>query len=600
MTIARPHSLRIEDYALIGDCQSAALVGRDGSIDWLCWPRFDSGACLAAILGAPENGRFHIAPVADGKSLGPATSRRYAGPTAVLETTWDTDGGTVVVTDFMVPETTLGTLVRVATCRSGRVDMRMELALRFDYGQSVPWVTAREGGNGIVAVSGPDMVVLRTDAALRGENMVTVADFTLVAGESVPFVLTHCASHLPVPMGQDHADLLHKTMAFWEAWSARNTYAGEWAVSISRSLLMLKCLTDRETGGIVAAPTTSLPEEIGGVRNWDYRFCWLRDASLTLFAFMEAGYYEEAGAWAKWLQRSAAGRPDQVQIMYGVAGERRLEEWEIGALAGYEGSKPVRVGNAASKQLQLDIFGEVCEALNLARRGHLMAKDFAWPLQCELLNHLETLWHEKDSGLWESRGGPKHYTFSKVMAWLAFSRSIEDAERSQLDGPLDRWRGVRDEIFHTVCEQGFDPALNSFTQAFGETALDASLLLIPVVGFLPGTDPRVVGTIAAIEKDLLEDGFVLRYRAVESDDGLPGREGAFLACSFWLAQAQHLSGRTDDARALFQRLIGLCNDVGLLAEEYDPRLQRFTGNFPQAFSHVALITTALLLDGVRQ
>lgn len=600
MTIARPHSLQIEDYALIGDCQSAALVGRDGSIDWLCWPRFDSGACLAALLGGPENGRFHIAPVADGNAVGPATSRRYAGPTAVLETVWETDTGTAVVTDFMVPEATLGTLVRVATCRSGRVDMRMELALRFDYGQSVPWVTAREGGNGIVAVSGPDMVVLRTEAPLRGENMVTVADWTLEAGQSMPFVLTHCASHLPVPMGQDHADLLHNTMRFWETWSARNSYQGEWAVSISRSLLTLKCLTDRETGGIVAAPTTSLPEEIGGVRNWDYRFCWLRDASLTLFAFMEAGYYEEAGSWAKWLQRSAAGRPDQVQIMYGVAGERRLEEWEIGALAGYEGSQPVRIGNAASKQLQLDIFGEVCEALNLARRGQLMAKDFAWPLQCKLLEHLETLWHQEDSGLWESRGALKHHTFSKVMAWLAFARSIEDAERSQLEGPLDRWRGVRDEIYHTVCVQGFDPALNSFTQVFGEKGLDASLLLIPVVGFLPGTDPRVVGTIKAIEERLVENGFVLRYRPAETGDGLPGREGAFLACSFWLAQAQHLSGRTAEARALFQRLIGLCNDVGLLAEEYDPRLQRFTGNFPQAFSHVALITTALLLDGVRQ
>ena len=600
MTIARHHSLPIEDYALIGDCRSAALVGRDGSIDWLCWPRFDSGACLSALLGDPSNGRFHIAPVVDGVALGPSTSRSYVGPTAILETVWETGQGTVAVIDFMVPEAPFGTLVRVVECRAGTCDIRMELCLRFDYGQSVPWVIKREGGNGVVAISGPDMVVLRTDVELRGEDMITVADFSLRAGERMPFILTHCASHLAVPMGIDFADALHQTTAFWEEWSGRSTYKGEWAVSISRSLLTLKCLTDRVTGGIVAAPTTSLPEEIGGVRNWDYRFCWLRDASLTLFAFMEAGYYGEAGSWAEWLQRSAAGSPAQVQIMYAIAGERRLEEWVVDGLAGYEGSAPVRIGNAASKQVQHDVYGEVCSALNQARRGNLMSKDFAWPLQRELLAHLETLWREPDSGLWETRGGEKHFTFSKIMAWVAFARSIEDAEQRGLDAPLDRWRAARDEIFHTVCEKGFDKDLNSFVQVFGEKSLDASLLLIPVVGFLPGDDPRMLGTLAAIERGLVENGFVLRYRAAEQSDGLPGQEGAFLACSFWLAQAMYLAGRQADARALFQRLLGLCNDVGLLSEEYDPYRKRFTGNFPQAFSHVALVTTALLLDGVRQ
>ncbi|MDT7952499.1 MAG: glycoside hydrolase family 15 protein [Acetobacteraceae bacterium] len=600
MSIARQNTLRIEDYALIGDCKTAALVGRDGSIDWLCWPRFDSGACLCALVGDASNGRFHIAPVVDGKAVGFATSRSYAGPTMILETVWETATGTVALIDFMVPETDFGTLIRMVECRAGTVDMRMELCLRFDYGQSVPWVTQREGGNGIVAISGPDMVVLRTDVDLRGEDMITVADFTVRAGERVPFALTHCASHLDVPMGLDSIDALYKTKMFWTEWSKRCSYHGEWAPAISRSLLTLKCLTDRVTGGIVAAPTTSLPEEIGGVRNWDYRFCWLRDASLTLFAFMEAGYFDEAESWSEWLQRSAAGSPAQVQIMYGIAGERRLDEWEVQGLSGYEGSKPVHIGNAASKQLQIDVYGEVCSALNRARRGNLLSESFAWPLQCELLAHLETLWCKPDSGLWETRGGEKNFTFSKVMAWVAYSRSIEDAENNRLEAPLDRWRQIRDEIFHTVCEQGFNEELNSFIQVFGETQLDASLLLIPVVGFLPGDDPRVVGTIAAIEKGLVEDGFVLRYRPSKQADGLPGREGAFLACSFWLAQAKFLAGQQDEARKLFLRLLDICNDVGLLSEEYNPHEKRFTGNFPQAFSHVALVTTALLLDGVRQ
>ena len=597
MSIRRDTALPIEDYAIIGDCKSAALVGRDGSIDWLCWPRFDSGACFAALLGTPDNGRFHIAPHVDGASAGRATSRRYCGPTLVLETFWETEQGAVALVDFMVPETEFGTLVRVVEGRSGTVTMRLEIALRFDYGQAVPWVTRRKGANGIVAIAGPDMVVLRTNVELRGEEMMTVADFTVREGEKVSFVLTHCASHLPVPLSYDPGDARYKTETFWNEWSARSAYDGEWATAVTRSLLTLKCLTDRVTGGIVAAPTTSLPEELGGVRNWDYRFCWLRDATITLFAFMQAGYYEEAASWADWLQRSAAGSPDQLQIMYGLAGERRLEEWEVDALAGYQGAKPVRIGNAASKQLQLDIYGEVCGALAQGRRGKLLSDGRAWPVQRAMMNHLESTWRKPDSGMWETRGGEKHFTFSKIMAWVAFKHSIEDAVEFGLDAPVEHWREILDQIFASVYEKGFDKEMNSFVQVFGEKALDASLLLIPVVGFLPGDDPRVAGTIKAIEENLLEDGFVLRYRHTSHDDGLPGQEGAFLACSFWLAQAYYLQGRKDEARSLFERLIDLCNDVGLLSEEYDPRRKRFTGNFPQAFSHVALVTTALMLHG---
>jgi GH15 family glucan-1,4-alpha-glucosidase len=596
MSLSRDAPPPIEDYALIGDCKSAALVAKDGSIDWLCWPRFDSAACFAALLGGPENGRYRIAPCA-GDAV---ASRRYLHGTLILETVFETAEGSVALIDFMVPEAQNGTLVRIVEGRSGTVQMRLDLALRFDYGQSVPWVTKRRGGNGIVAVSGPDMVVLRTDVSLLGEEMTTVAEFAVQESERARFVLTHCLSHLPVPFSLDSDDAFYKTDEYWQRWSARCTYKGEWAEQVSRSLLTLKCLTYNVTGGIVAAPTTSLPEELGGVRNWDYRFCWLRDASLTLFAFMRAGYYEEATAWAAWLQRSAAGSPDQVQIMYGIAGERRLEEWEVGWLAGYQGATPVRIGNAAAKQVQLDIYGEVCGALNQARKGKLLDGDVDWPLERAMLGHLETLWREPDSGLWETRGGEKHFTFGKVMAWVAFARAIEDAERERLDAPLERWRAIRDEIHATVCAEGFDKEMNSFVQSFGSKNLDATLLLIPVVGFLPGHDPRVEGTIAAIERDLMEDGFVLRYRTDEHDDGLPGREGAFIACSFWLASAMHLQGREDEARALFERLLGLCNDVGLLAEEYDPRAKRFTGNFPQAFSHVALITTALLLGGIRE
>lgn len=595
MSIKRQTPPPIEDYALIGDCRSAALVARDGSIDWLCWPRFDSSACLSALLGTPENGRFHIAPAQGGT----ASRRAWRGLTPILESIFTTASGEVALIDFMVPQTDYGTLVRIVEGRSGTVDMRLELALRFDYGQTVPWVTKRNGGNGIVAISGPDMVVLRTEIPLRGEDMTTVADFQVREGERVAFVLIHCPSHLKVPFGYDAEDALFQTEAFWSEWSGKCTYSGEWDAQVRRSLLTLKCLTFEATGGIVAAPTTSLPEEIGGIRNWDYRFCWLRDATLTLFAFMQAGHWEEATAWAAWLQRSAAGRPDQIQIMYGIAGERRLEEWQIETLEGYQGAKPVRIGNAASEQLQLDVYGEVCSALSQARRGDLLIDEQAWPLQRAMLNHLQTIWQQPDNGMWETRGGRQHFTFSKIMAWVAFARSIEDAERKGLDAPLDEWRAVRDEIHRTVCQDGFDAELNSFVQVFGKKTLDATLLLIPVVGFLPSSDPRVAGTVAAIEQGLVQDGFVLRYRTEAHDDGLTGGEGAFIACSFWLASALHLQGRVDEARALFERLVSLCNDLGLLAEEYDPKLKRFTGNFPQAFSHIALVTTAMTLGGAR-
>jgi len=587
------NALPIEDYALIGDCTTAALVGRNGSIDWLCWPRFDSSACLAALLGNEEHGRFLLAPTTQS---GPAT-RRYRDGTLVLETLFDTPDGQVAVIDFMVPESPNSCIVRVVEGRRGTVPMRMELSLRFDYGTSVPWVTKRRGGNGIVAIAGPEMVVLRTDVELRGEAMQTVADFTVTEGHTVNFVLTHSASHLPRPLSIDADDALYRTEQFWAAWSGRMSYDGPWAAAVRRSLLTLKCLTYAPTGGIVAAPTTSLPEALQGPRNWDYRFCWLRDATITLFAFMSTGYYDEAAAWSEWLHRSIAGSPDQVQIMYGIAGERRLEETTVAALPGYQGAVPVRLGNAAATQVQLDVFGEVMDALHQARGAKLLTNSDTWSLQRALLNHLGTIWQHPDEGLWETRGGRRHFTFSKVMAWVAFDRGIKDAEAFDLEAPLGQWRETRDAIHATVCRDGYNETLGSFVQSFGSDALDASLLLVPMTGFLPHDDPRVRGTVAAIERGLLVDGFVLRYRTEDGKDGLPAGEGAFLACSFWLASAMHLQGRQAEARALFERLLALCNDVGLLSEEYDPKAARFTGNFPQAFSHVALITTALTLSG---
>ncbi len=586
----------IEDYALIGDCTTAALIGRDGSVDWLCWPRFDSAACFAAMLGGPEHGRFKLAPAEAAYSV----KRSYRAGSLVLETVFECEGGQVVLIDFMVPEAPCSTLVRIVEGRRGTVQMQLDLALRFDYGLSVPWVTRRKGGNGFVAVAGPELAVLRTPVALHGRDLRTVSEFTVREGDRVPFVLTHGPSHLPPPISVDADDALYATEEYWANWSGRCTYDGPWAEVVQRSLLTLKCLTYAPTGGIVAAPTTSLPESLGGVRNWDYRFCWLRDATITLFAFMAAGYTEEAGAWAGWLHRSIAGSPEQVQIMYGIAGERRLEESEVPWLPGYQGAAPVRVGNAAATQLQLDVYGEVMDALHQARSAKLLTNPQSWSLQRALLEHLEEIWQQPDEGLWETRGGRRHFTFSKVMAWVAFDRGIKDAEINGLEAPLDRWRQVRDQIHATVCRDGYDEKLGSFTQSFGDPALDASLLLIATVGFLPHDDPRVQGTVQVVERELLVDGFVLRYRTEGGDDGLPGGEGAFLACSFWLASAWHMQGRHAEAKQLFERLLGLRNDVGLLSEEYDPGAKRMTGNFPQAFSHVALITTALTLAGEAQ
>jgi len=596
MTGTPSTALPIEDYALIGDCSTAALVGRNGSIDWLCWPRFDSSACFAALLGDEGNGRFLIAPATQ---TGPA-SRSYRDGSLVLETVFDSPDGQVAVIDFMVPESANSCIVRIVEARRGAVPMRMELSLRFDYGASVPWVTKRPGGNGIVAIAGPQMVVLRTSVPLRGEAMQTVADFTVREGERVHFVLTQGPSHLPMPISLDIDDALYATEQHWAAWADRLDYDGPWKDAVKRSLLTLKCLTFAPTGGIIAAPTTSLPESLGGSRNWDYRFCWLRDATITLFAFMSTGYFDEAVSWAEWLHRSIAGSPEQVQIMYGIAGERRLEELTIPFLPGYQGAGPVRIGNAAATQLQLDVYGEVMDALHCARRAKLLTNSETWSLQCALLEHLEEVWQTEDEGLWETRGGRKHFTFSKVMAWVAFDRGVRDAEDCGLEAPVEHWRSIRDTIHASVCRNGYDEELGCFVQSFGSKALDASLLLVPIVGFLPHDDPRIRGTVAAIERDLLVDGFVLRYRTEDRGDGLPPGEGAFLACSFWLASAMHCQGRTDEARALFERLLGLCNDVGLLSEEYEPRAGRFTGNFPQAFSHVALVTAALTLSGEGQ
>ncbi len=590
-TTEPPGSQRIEDYALIGDCLSAALVGRDGSIDWLCLPRFDSPACFAALLGTPEHGRFLIAPA---DAAGPAT-RHYRDGSLVLETLFRTASGEVAVIDFMVPGSANSSVVRIVEGRRGRVDMRLELVLRFDYGITIPWVTQRPGANGIVAIAGPEMVMLRTAVPLHGEDMKTVARFSVGEGERVNFVLTHGPSNLKLPQSPHAEDALFETEAFWRGWSSQLRYDGLAADAVKRSLTVLKGLTYAPTGGIVAAATTSLPEAPGGVRNWDYRFCWLRDAVLTLFAFMGAGYTAEAQAWAEWLHRSVAGSPAQLQIMYGLGGERRLDEAELPWLPGYAGSRPVRTGNAASAQLQLDVYGEVMSAMHAARQMDLL-DDTDWSLQRGMLEHLETIWEQPDEGMWETRGGRRHFTLSKVMAWVAFDRGIKDARQFGFEGDIARWEGIRDRIHDAVCTRGYDEGLGSFVQSFGDTALDASLLLIPMTGFLPADDPRVVGTVAAIERDLVVDGLVLRYRAEKGSDGLPDGEGAFLACSFWLASALHMQGRTTEARALFDRLVALCNDVGLLSEEYDPRAQRFTGNFPQAFSHVALVTTAMRLD----
>ncbi|HEY1384933.1 MAG TPA: glycoside hydrolase family 15 protein [Dongiaceae bacterium] len=588
---------RIEDYALIGDCETAALVARDGSIDWLCWPRFDSPACFAALLGSPDNGRWLIAPTGRSQSI----VRRYVDETLVLETTFTTADGEASVVDFMPPrvqdeDTDVSDLVRLVIGRRGTVAMEMELVLRFDYGSAVPWVERLSDGSGVSGVVGPDRVILHTPVPVRGKEKRTVAEFSVKEGETIPFTLTHQASHLPIPSALDPLPARDKTIKLWRDWCSQCNYRGKWRDAVQRSLITLKALTYRPTGGLVAAPTTSLPEKLGGVRNWDYRFCWLRDATLTLLALMQTGYYQEAEEWRRWLLRAVAGSPDQMQIMYGIAGERRLVEWEVGWLSGYEGARPVRVGNGAADQLQLDVYGEVMDALYQGRQGQLKEDKTAWGLQLELTRHLEKAWREPDEGIWETRGGRRHFTFSKVMCWVAFDRAVKSLEKSGGDEELlERWRGIREEIHADVCRNGYDATQNSFTQSYGSKELDASLLMMPLVGFLPPEEPRMVGTVAAIQERLVIGGFVRRYDPARTDDGLPHDEGVFLACSFWLVDNLVLQGKHKEATEMFERLLALRNDLGLLAEEYDPAAARQVGNFPQAFSHIALINSALNL-----
>ena len=584
-------SLPIENYALIGDCETAALVGRDGSIDWLCWPRFDSDACFAALLGAPEHGRWLIAPQ-DGTAR---VTRRYLPNTLILETRFETAEGVATLVDFMPGHQTGSSIVRLITGERGHIAMRTELVIRFGYGATVPWMMKLDDGTRR-AIAGPDMALLRTTAPLRGENLKTIGEFTVSAGENVPFTLTYMPSHLPVPAAENPHDQLRATHQFWLDWTAKSKVSGPWREAVNRSLITLKALTYAPTGGIVAAPTTSLPEHVGGSRNWDYRFCWLRDATLTLLALMNAGYLEEAKAWREWLSRAAAGTPDQLQIMYGIAGERRLTEWEVQWLPGYLKSSPVRVGNAAHTQLQLDVYGELMDALHHARKGGLAPSESGWNLQRTVLKHLEKVWPKMDEGIWEVRSGARHFTFSKIMAWVAFDRAIKSAEAFNLKGPLDRWRQLCRKIHDDVCRLGFDSELGSFVRSYGSKDLDASLLLLPTVGFLPPSDPRVRGTVEAIERKLIVDGLVRRYNTSETEDGLSSDEGAFIACSFWLVDAYVLLGRIDDARQLFERLLILRNDVGLLSEEYDPIARRLLGNFPQALSHIALVNSAFNLD----
>ena len=586
----------IEDYAMIGDMQTAVLVGRDSSMDWACLPDFDSAACFAALLGDEQNGCWTMRP-AEGDPR--ATRRRYRGQTLILESEWDTDTGTVRVIDFMPPRGGTPHVVRIVEGVSGSVRMETDLRLRFDYGHVVPWV--HRAGTELVAIAGPDAVWLSTPVPLQGHNFTHDATFTVTAGQRVPFVMTWHPSQV---IESDHLDAekaLSRTERFWENWVDQCTYNGPHRKAVIRSLITLKALTYRPTGGIVAAPTTSLPEEIGGVRNWDYRYCWLRDATITLEALIRSGYKDEAMAWREWLVRAVAGEPQLMQIMYGIRGERRLTEWEADWLPGYENSRPVRIGNAAVGQYQLDVYGEVMDVLHLGRRFDISGSDYLWALQRSLVNYLEWCWNEPDEGLWEVRGPRQHFVHSKVMAWVAADRAVRSIEEFGKEGPIERWSALRDTIHAEVCEYGYDPDRNTFTQYYGSKELDAALLLIPEVGFLPYDDPRVIGTIEAVREDLMVDGFVLRYRTDldSSADRLPGKEGAFLACSFWMANALLSIGREEEANELFERLLSLRNDVGLLAEEWDPREGRQVGNFPQAFSHVPLVTTALNLADKR-
>ncbi|MBP2708665.1 glycoside hydrolase family 15 protein [Microbispora sp. RL4-1S] len=586
--------MRIEDYALIGDMHTAALVGRDGSIDWLCLPRFDSGACFAALLGGRRAGRWSLAPA----WAGPPAARRYQDGTLILETAWDTPEGSVRVLDFMPPRGQAPDVMRIVEGVRGRVEMRMEMILRFDYGNVVPWV--RHGDGTLAAMAGPNATWLRSPVPLDHDDHThrTTASFTVAPGDRVPFVLTWRESWLGAPDPADPVDSLAVTERAWRDWVGRCRYEGEYGEAVRTSLLVLKALTYAPTGGLVAAATTSLPERLGGSRNWDYRYCWLRDASFTLDALISSGYETEATAWRDWLLRTVAGDPADLQIMYTIEGARRIPEWTLGWLPGYEGSRPVRVGNAASRQFQLDVYGEVIDCLHRAREAGLPPEDQAWDLQRALMEYLEGAWRKPDNGLWEVRGPRRDFTHSKILAWVAADRMVSAVERQGLDGPADRWRALREEIHREVCARGYDPGRNTFTQFFGSKGLDAALLLIPRLGFLPLDDPRVRGTVDAVRRELADDGFVRRYLPEADDvDRLSGGDGMFVACSFWLADALALLGRTEESRALFGRLLGLRNDVGLLSEEYDVRAGRQTGNFPQAYSHVAIVNTATALAG---
>jgi len=579
-------ALRIEDYALIGDCQTAALVSRDGSLDWLCFPRFDSPACFAALLGTADHGRWLLAPAGDTRQV----RRTYRGDTLVLETTFTTDTGEATVIDCMPIRTGQPDVVRLVVGRHGVVRMRTDFAPRFDYGSLTPWVRPEAGG--VVAVGGPDTLYLRTPVPVYIDRWSVTSEFEVREGEQVPFVLTWHPSHEPLSPPIDGPAAVDETARWWQEWAARCTYKGEWRDAVVRSLVTLKALTYAPTGGIVAAPTTSLPEHIGGQRNWDYRYCWLRDATFTLTALLQSGYTDEAKAWREWLLRAVAGKGSELRIMYGVGGERRLPEMELPWLPGYENSQPVRIGNGAYDQFQLDVFGETLDCLHLARHYGLNAEDNDWRIERELLGRLEQVWQEPDEGIWEVRGPKRHFTHSKLMAWVAFDRAVKDVERFGLDGPVDRWRTLRDGLHAEICDRAFDRDLNAFVQFYGGKEVDAALLMMAEVGFLPPSDPRIVGTVTAIERQLVRDGFVDRYHTGSGVDGLPKGEGAFLLCTFWLADNYALMGRDADARRVFENLLAIRNDVGLLAEEYDPVARRLLGNFPQAFSHLGLINTA--------
>ena len=580
---------RIEDYALIGDCQSAALIARDGSIDWLCLPRFDSGACFAALLGSPEHGRWQISPLEEPRRI----DRRYTDGTLILETVFTTQEGEVALLDFMPPRSREPNLIRIVVGRRGKVKMRMQLVIRFDYGSIVPWV--RRTDHGIRAIAGPDQVELQTAVPLRGEGLTTVSEFKVAEGQRIPFVLQWQPSHEELHGPIDAEQAFRATDVWWHEWSNSFQYDGPYRDAVLRSLITLKALTYAPTGGIVAAPTTSLPEQLGGTRNWDYRFCWLRDATFTLYALMAGGFRNEAIAWRDWLLRAVAGDPSQINIVYGLAGERRLLESEISWLPGYEASTPVRIGNAAYNQLQLDIFGELMDTLHLSRRNGLDCDENAWRLQKNLIEHMEEIWRDPDEGIWEVRGPRRHFTHSKVMAWVAADRMVKAVEQFNLEGPSDHWRQLRNDIHSDVCANGFNSELNSFVQYYGADEPDASLLILPLVGFLRPDDPRIRGTVDLIERRLVTDGFVARYLTREMIDGLPPGEGCFLPCSFWLADNYCLLGRQNEAVATFERLLALANDVGLISEEYDTIQRRLVGNFPQAFTHVALVNTAMNL-----